>query len=320
MATIPHRKCSGWTAVLLSNVCALVFLQPGCARMPLPHAREALSRLASDTAAVKVTKSREGDVTHFWVQNDECGEITMTFEMGLVNLRGNVHFPFTTTLPPGRTEAFSLSPIKPGAEWEFSYTNYYKLGSAVAQPDENCVYQLPYAPRSKFTVTQGYNGAFSHQGANQYAIDWKMPEGTPVHAARSGVVVRVKDDSHIGGSSPKYDRYVNYVLIRHDDGTLAHYCHLQAGGCVVKPGQHVAEGDLIAHSGNTGFSSGPHLHFCVFKNLNGRARQSLPVKFRTAAQQAITLVEGRAYQASDLPSISSAPLTALAPKDSPVLR
>ena len=65
------------------------------------------------------------------------------------------------------------------------------------------MYQLPYAPGNRFKVTQGYNGSFSHKGSNQYAIDWQMPEGTPVYAARGGVVVRTKDDSNTGGGSMK---------------------------------------------------------------------------------------------------------------------
>jgi murein DD-endopeptidase MepM/ murein hydrolase activator NlpD len=119
-----------------------------------------------------------------------------------------------------------------------------------------------------------------------------------VSAARGGVVVKVRDDSDTGGSSMKFDRFNNYVLIRHPDGTLGHYCHLQKGGCVVKPGQTVETGEVIAHSGNTGFSSGAHLHFCVFKTKDGRERVSIPVKFRTAEEQAVTLVSGQAYKAT----------------------
>jgi murein DD-endopeptidase MepM/ murein hydrolase activator NlpD len=102
-----------------------------------------------------------------------------------------------------------------------------------------------------------------------------------------------------------YDRYNNYVLIRHEDGTLGHYCHLQKGGCLVKVGQTVAAGEAIAHSGNTGFSSGPHLHFCVFKTKNGRERASVPVKFETATDKAITLVSGRAYRAAEIHNSAS---------------
>src|SRR5260370_42094278 len=131
-----------------------------------------------------------------------------------------------------------------------------------------------------------------------------MPEGTLVHAARGGLVVREKDDSNKGGPSMDFDPFNNYVLIRHEDGTLGHYCHLQKGGCLVKVGQTVNPGDVIAHSGNTGFSSGPHLHFCVFKTRDGRARVSIPVKFRTNQEKAILLTSGPSYRAAELQSPS----------------
>ena len=167
------------------------------------------------------------------------------------------------------------------------------------------MYELPYAPGDKFKVTQGYNGRFSHIGSNQYAIDWQMAEGTPVRAARAGLVVRVKDDSDRGGSSMDYDRYNNYVLIRHQDGTLGHYCHLQKGGCMVKPGEKVEAGEIIAHSGNTGFSSGPHLHFCVFMTKDGKQRVSIPVKFRNVNGEAVTLNEGQKYRATDTRTVKA---------------
>jgi hypothetical protein len=249
---------------------------------------------------VRITTCKEGETTHFYVQNDEFCEITMTFEMGLDNLRGTVPFPCTLTLPARtQTEAFCLYPIEEGRKWQYGYTNYYKLGSNNARHDDSCVYQLPYTPGSKFKVTQGYNGKFSHKGSNRYAIDWQMPEGTEVRAARGGVVVRVKDDSNQGGPSLKFDPLNNYVLIRHDDGTLGHYCHLKKGGTKVHVGQTVTTGQVIALSGNTGFSSGPHLHFCVFRAKDGRERESIPVKFTTATDQGITLVSGRTYKASE---------------------
>ncbi len=257
---------------------------------------------------VKVTARKEGEVTHFYVENNEYCEITMTFEPAIVHLTSDKQLPYTATFPPHQTtKAFTLTPSEPGAKWEYSYTNYYKLGSNLARHDDAYVYQLPYAPGDKFRVTQGYNGKFSHTGSNQYATDWKMPEGTPVYAARGGVVAKLKDDSDKGGSSMKYDPYNNYVLIRHDDGTLGHYCHLQKGGVYVKAGQIVQTGELIAHSGNTGFSSGAHLHFCVFKTLNGHERVSIPVQFRTSKAEALTLLSGRSYKAVALDKASPTP-------------
>jgi murein DD-endopeptidase MepM/ murein hydrolase activator NlpD len=109
----------------------------------------------------------------------------------------------------------------------------------------------------------------------------------------------VKEDSDRGGPSLKYDPFNNYVLIRHDDGTLGHYCHLKKDGVKVHPGQVVKTGDVIALSGNTGFSSGAHLHFCVFMTKDGRQRESIPVKFRNEYGESVTLVEGGKYRAPE---------------------
>jgi murein DD-endopeptidase MepM/ murein hydrolase activator NlpD len=255
--------------------------------------------------AVRVTTERDGENTRFFVQNNERCEITMTFDMGLVNLKANGKMPYTATFPPQKmTEAFELEPINPNAKWEYSYTNYYKLGSSVAQHDNSYIYRLPYAPGSRYKVTQAFGGSFSHKGSNLYAIDWQMPEGTPVYAARGGVVVRTKDDSTTGGPSIKYDPFNNYVLIRHDDGTLGHYCHLKKGGIMVVPGQVVRTGDILAHSGNTGFSSGPHLHFCVFKTVDGKQRVSIPIRFETAEGSSAFLAEGKRYKAPEVQTAS----------------
>jgi murein DD-endopeptidase MepM/ murein hydrolase activator NlpD len=124
-----------------------------------------------------------------------------------------------------------------------------------------------------------------------------MPVGTAVRAARGGLVVKVRDTSNVGGAHARFACYNNYVLIRHDDGTLGQYCHLKKGGAQVREGDHVAEGDVIALSGNTGFSSGPHLHFSVYKIKNGDERESIPVKFKTAEADAATLKAGGRYTA-----------------------
>src|SRR5689334_7519602 len=188
----------------LAVVPLIAALAAGCAAPPVTpaHTSGCTSPSSPEAAAVKVLTKREGNQTHFFVQNNEYSEITMSIDMVLVNLKGDVTFPYTSTFPPRQvTEAFTLAPTDADEKWEYNYTNYYKLGSNCAQHDDNCTYELPYSPGSRFKVTQGYNGKFSHTGANQYAIDWQMPEGTPVRAARAGIVVRAKDDSSTGGPS-----------------------------------------------------------------------------------------------------------------------
>lgn len=279
-------------------------------RMNHPQGHGTISR---DVTNVKISTRRDGNVTHVLVENKERTEVAMTFEFRTMNLKSTVAFPYTATFAPGETEAFTLSPEDSQKPWEYAFTNYYKLGSTVAVPD-NYVYSLPYAPGKSHRVTQAFGGSFSHKGSNKYAIDWKMPEGTTVYAARGGVVVKVKDDSNVGGGSLAYDRFNNYVLIRHSDGTLGHYCHLKQGGVKVVPGQVVRVGEPIALSGNTGFSSGPHLHFAVFKAVDGRHRESLPIVFEDAEGEGVTLVEGRTYKAATVRTVQSAaanPMTVL---------
>ncbi len=276
----------------------LVLLTLACTSPAAPVVPESRS-VPSAKCAVQVITRTDGNRTHFLVANHELCEVTMSFAAKLVNLKPSLPLPHTATFPAGAvTEAFSVAPLDPNAEWDYAYTNSFKLGSNRVRHDDHCVYELPFAAGERVEVTQGYNGGFSHKGQNKYAIDWQVPQGTLVCAARGGLVVRTKDDSDRGGASMDYDSYNNYVLIRHEDGTLGQYCHLQKGGVLVKPGQEVVAGDPIAHSGNTGFSTGPHLHFCVLMAKNGGQFATIPVKFRTAEAPALTLVMGHAYQAA----------------------
>lgn len=242
------------------------------------------------------TKEIDG-ITHFYVENLQLADVTATFEMKLINLQCSTSLPYTATFPGNQTvEAFTVSAVNKSVPWDYSYTDSYTIGSVSARHDDSYVYSLPYAAGQTFSVSQGYHGKFSHTGPDEYATDWKMSPGTPVHAARGGVVVQSKDDSDVGGPSRKFENYANCVLIRHSDGTIGIYAHLLKGGNRVKVGDKVNVGDLIALSGNTGFTSGPHLHFSVFKTKSGKERESIPVRFQTANASALTLVTGGSYK------------------------
>jgi murein DD-endopeptidase MepM/ murein hydrolase activator NlpD len=77
----------------------------------------------------------------------------------------------------------------------------------------------------------------------------------------------IKVDSKEGGFEDKYKdlKYMNYMTLKHKNGEYSQYCHIKYKGNLVKKGEKVREGQPIALSGNTGYSSEPHLHFMVFK-------------------------------------------------------
>ncbi|WP_328944050.1 M23 family metallopeptidase [Streptomyces sp. NBC_00250] len=109
-------------------------------------------------------------------------------------------------------------------------------------------------PVSAYTLSASYNqgGAmWAHKHSGQ---DFAVPTGTPVKAAGSGTVVKAGPNG--GGDGPAYG---NAIVIKHANGTYSQYAHLSK--IKVHIGQKVLVGQQIALSGNTGNSSGPHLHF-----------------------------------------------------------
>lgn len=152
----------------------------------------------------------------------------------------------------------------------------YRLSKTV--PDTSPVYSLPYAKGTWHRVWQGYHSFFSH--SDDLAIDFKMKSGTVIYAARSGVVEGIKDEYRWGGIGRRYMNKENAIIIRHSDGTYAHYLHIQNKGALVKLGETVQRGQPIALSGHTGFSAFPHLHFVVTGSPDKNVAE-IPVRFYT---------------------------------------
>ncbi len=121
----------------------------------------------------------------------------------------------------------------------------------------------------------------AHFGVLAEAIDFLMPEGTPLLAVKAGIVWNVKVDSKEGGAGKKYRdlKYLNYLTIKHSNGEFSQYAHLKYKGSLVKIGDKVKKGQKIAFSGNTGWSTEPHLHFHVFKLL-GQGPEWVTLKVR----------------------------------------
>lgn len=147
------------------------------------------------------------------------------------------------------------------------------IGSEIIIPDAE-----PTAPKKTSTTkkssgssgksgvnTSGYfkwpvAGGTRTQGIHGYnAIDIGAAIGTPIYAAAGGTVIVARSGSWNGG-------YGNYVVIKHGNGTQTLYAH--ADSLTVSSGEAVSQGDLIGYVGNTGKSTGPHLHFEVRGGVN----------------------------------------------------
>jgi len=184
-------------------------------------------------------------------------------------------------LPPrSEAELLHLDALDDLATPYVSYRFIYLHGDPEAVHKMDRPYRAPFAIANRFMVTQTFPIGITHVTPDSYyAVDIAMPIGTDIYAARGGKVVEVASTNYRAGPNPEEDgASANIVRILHDDGTFGIYAHLNWNTIRVKPGDDVTRGEYIADSGNTGFSTGPHLHFVVQAN-RGLRLESVPVVF-----------------------------------------
>jgi murein DD-endopeptidase MepM/ murein hydrolase activator NlpD len=156
-------------------------------------------------------------------------------------------------------------------------------------PDENITdyFQANGESSTKFLMKTPINGArlSSRFGKRRHPIsgytrlhkgtDFAAPTGTPIYAAGNGVVERAS----------RYGGYGHYVRIRHQKGFKTAYAHMSRYGRGIKAGRSVRQGQIIGYVGSTGASTGPHLHYEVYKN--GRAVDAMRLKLPTGRKLAM---------------------------------
>jgi murein DD-endopeptidase MepM/ murein hydrolase activator NlpD len=209
-------------------------------------------------------------------------EIELRFE-GAINAASEPSLPLRVVLPAASESTVArLHPADPYQSATFAVSMTAVPGDPAGRHDD-IDYLLPLEG-SAWRIDQGFDGSFSHTDPqSRFAIDLAVAEGTPVLAAREGVVMQV--ERHFDGAGldrEKYGGRANHVRILHDDGSMAVYAHLQADSVLVRPGARVRTGQRIASSGNTGFSTGPHLHFAIQLN-RGMRLESVPFRMRSPA-------------------------------------
>ena len=154
-------------------------------------------------------------------------------------------------------------------------------------------YVLPYEVGSEFVISQGNCTLQSHAAGSTvaYAYDFRMPIGTRLVAVRGGTVLLVQEQYTDGDHTPGRENFIN---VTHADGSIAAYVHLTRDGALVEVGDVVAQGQVIALSGDTGDSSEPHLHLHV-QRCNGC--DTVPIVFRNTRAHPQGLQEGQTYRA-----------------------
>lgn len=280
-----------------------VFLLANTFLLAAPAIAQAAPGCTTDgLVCMEALTATDGRGLDLWLESRRPGAVTITLEQTAENLAPAVDAPMEINLTaPGRQRVARLRAVRDDASWKHSFRFHCMSGSKFARPEEDYLYGIPFAAGQAVRVSQGAHGRFSHSDVgNLYAVDFEVPENTAVYAAREGTVVEIEQDFNQGGPTVPLEN-ANAVRIEHRDGTIGEYGHLRFGGAAVKTGAKVKKGDLVGYSGNTGRSTGPHLHFDVHMPITGQLSKSIPIQFNVGETAGRALEEGVSYVRADEP-------------------
>jgi murein DD-endopeptidase MepM/ murein hydrolase activator NlpD len=235
--------------------------------------------------------------------NEKPNLVSVIIDIKSDNLKFDEIFPVVTTIAgfsKRKITNIEIKSIYKKADIEISFK--WVNGDVFSSHMDADQYYFPYMTGKRYIVGQGFNEKITHNKNMQYSIDWNMAIGTKVYAARSGMVVELNTENkdNILGITQSMDKS-NYIKIQHLDGTIATYGHLKKDGAAVKVNDIVKRKDLIGYSGNSGYTTGPHLHFHVAEPVIEKedfVEKTIPFKFRNCeVQNAIIPKKGASYKA-----------------------
>lgn len=220
-------------------------------------------------------EQHEGGSLKIYARNNTELLQSVQIEATFKGMESSDKLPILKTVPPGESiYYFSLKPVKNAYSYNYQFT--YIKGDVTAVHNDDVVYYLPYPQGQSFIVDQGYNETPTHM--DQFALDFHMDEGTEISAIRDGIVFEVVENNNKGCPRQDCSKFNNYVLVLHEDGSIADYSHLEKNGALVEVGDIISAGDPIGTSGSTGYASGPHLHLEVYV-MRFTGQQSVKVEY-----------------------------------------
>lgn len=252
------------------------------------------TQVIAQQQALKVYSENTEKSVFIYTDNDKPYPQSVKLTVDFKGLKLKEEIPEFLMVPANSTKFLLTELVIPqGRAWGYNFKFSYFMGDVNAEHDDDYVYMLPYEEGKGFKVAQGYNGKSSH--VNENALDFNLPAGEPILAARPGKVVKLKEDSDRGCPNKSCANLGNYVTIMHDDGSFADYYHLKQNGVLVALGDEVERGQSIGLTGNTGWATGYHLHFLVYlPHLSGR--KTLVTQFKTKQGPVQPLLELKTYR------------------------
>lgn len=251
---------------------------------PVTDAPVKATRVRVDPSPLVRLETRQdgGQASAVWVHSRFAGPMEVELALSEVrNALAEPQLPRRVVLAPRAsvevTRVRSSNPYQDAA-WRVEVVAV--PGDPRSRPDPAVRYRLPLPSGTRYAVGQGFGGRFSHTDEqNFHAVDLGVAEGTPVLAARDGIVVQVERDFFESGQDrDRLGDRANMVRVLHEDGTMAVYAHLAFESVLVREGSVVLAGQRLGAAGATGFATGPHLHFVIQRN-DGLRLVSIPFAF-----------------------------------------